>query len=300
MIKLAHIINPVYAPIGSELYTIQPITYESMKRAKDFATESDIELYAVGYEEDRAVVPSYFALLEDLKRSVLDFGAFIRKKKLPLIADILQKLYDHTDREWLIYTNADICLMPQFYDAVASLILQNHDAILINRRRISKQYNDLSQLPLMYAEIGGPHPGYDCFVFHRSLLERFILDHICVGVPFVEVSLLHNIIAYAKTPRYIDDMHLTFHIGIEVMPPIDPEYYKYNRNIYETYIRPKLKPLLDIKSFPYAVQPWYIRTVKWILNPCISTAMVLELEGKSFSRKAKMLLDEIRWHILSR
>jgi len=300
-LKLAHIVNPVNAQEGSELHTVQPITFESIRRARAFANPGiEVELYAVAYEEDRPVMPGFFKKLPDLDRSVLDYGTFRRKKKLPIIADILRKLYDHTDSEWLIYTNADICLMPQFYSAIATMIGEGHDAMLITRRRISKEYTSLEQLPMMYAEIGSPHPGYDCFVFHRSLLDRFILDNICIGVPFIEVTLLHNFIAFAKSLRHVDDLHLTFHIGMEVMPPIDPDYYQYNRTIYETKVLPKLRPYLDIKRFPHAALPFYKRIIKWMLNPCYSTALVLELEGKSIHRRIKILLDEIRWRILSR
>lgn len=301
MIKLAHIVNPVAVPVGSELYRIQPVTFESIRRAKAFtATNIAVELYAVAYREDHGAIPGDFKKLNDLDRSVLDFGSFTKKKKLPLIADILRRLYDNTESDWLIYTNADICLMPQFYSAVAAMIADGHDAILITRRRISKQYDSVDQLPMMYSEIGGPHPGYDCFVFHRSLLDSFVLDGICIGVPFIEVTLLHNFIAFAKNLRHADDLHLTFHIGMEVMPTIDQEYYKYNRGIYESNILPTLRPLLDIGRFPYAALPFYKRLTKWMLNPCYSTAMVLELEGKSIGRKIKILLNEKRWRFLSR
>ena len=152
----------------------------------------------------------------------------------------------------------------------------------------------------MYSEIGGSHPGYDCFVFHRTLLDKFILDDICIGVPFIEVALVHNFIAFAKKIKYADNLHLTFHVGMEVMPPINQEYYWYNRNIYEKIILPKLKSFLEIERFPYSQLPIFKRLVKWGLNPCFSTALIFELEGKSHIRKAKILIDEIRWRILSK
>jgi hypothetical protein len=300
MLKLAHIVNPVNAPAGSELHRVQPVTYESIRRAKEFAGAGiGVELYAVAYPEDGPAMPEAFEKLDDLDRSVLDHGTFSKKKNLPLIGDILRRLYDGTDSEWLIYTNADICLMPQFYSTVAAMITEGHDAMLITRRRISKRYSTVAQLPMMYSEPGGPHPGFDCFVFHRSLLDRFILDNICIGVPFIEVTLLHNFIAFANNLKHADGLHLTFHIGMEVMPPVDREYYLYNRGIYENNILPKLKPLLDINKFPYASLPFHKRMTRWMLNPCYSTAMVAELEGKSIGRRIKILLDEMRWRMIS-
>lgn len=300
MTKIAHIINPVKAPAGSDLDIVQPITFESMRAAKAFASSIKVDLFSTSYPEDHSIIPDFFYKTKDLDRSVRDVSAFYTKKKLPYIKDILERLYEATDADWLIYTNADIGLMPQFYTAVHSLIAQGHDALLITRRRIPLRYNSVQQLPLIYSEIGGPHPGYDCFVFHRSLLHKFLLEGICIGVPFIEVSLLHNFIAFATNLKHVDDMHLTFHIGMEVMPPVDKQLYRYNRQTYEQNIRPVLKPLLDINKFPYAHLPFHRRMIKWMLNPCYSTALASELEGKSALRKIKMKLDELRWRLLSR
>ncbi|MBS1617016.1 MAG: hypothetical protein JST76_00750 [Bacteroidetes bacterium] len=300
MIRIAHIINPVKAPAATELAIVQPITFESMRTARDFAAGVDVALFSTSYPEDQEIIPGYLLPTADLERSVRDVAGLERKKKLPFIKDILQRLYDSSNAEWLIYTNADIGLMPYFYTAVAQMIQQGHDAILITRRRISGRYDSVAQLPEIYAEIGGSHPGYDCFVFHRDLLPRFVLDGICIGVPFIEVSMLHNIVATATSLRHVDDMHLTFHIGMEVMPPVDAELYRYNRSIYEQQIRPQLSRHLDSGRFPYAGLSLWQRIMKYILNPCYSTALMLELEGKTLRRKTKILLDEIRWRLLAR
>ena len=42
----------------------------------------------------------------------------IKKKRLPLIADILQQAYEATDAEWLVYSNSDIGLQRDFYTFV--------------------------------------------------------------------------------------------------------------------------------------------------------------------------------------
>lgn len=300
MLRLAHILNPVKTPDGSELAIAQPVTFESIRVARAFATGASVELFSASYPEDYPIIPPYFLKTPDLDRSVRDIPAFAGKKKLPFIKDILQRLYDSTDAEWLIYTNADIALMPQFYAVVAHFIEAGHDAILINRRRISRTYHSVAELPQMYSDIGASHPGYDCFVFHRDLLAHFILDEICIGVPFIEVSLLHNIITHAARLKHIDDMHLTFHIGMEVMPPVDQDLYRHNRITYEQKIRPQLKPHFDSRKFPYQDLSFPVRMIKYGLNPCYSTALMLELEGKTMMRKIKILLDEIRWRILAR
>ena len=206
MITIAHIINPYKATTNSELAIAQPITFESMLRAQDFSKgKVGVELLSVSYSEDHEIIPDYFTKLPDLYRSVLDVTNFSTKRKLPFINDILKSMYDNSTAEWLLYTNDDIALMPSFYETVAAMIAEGYDAILINRRRISKAYKSVGELPLLYAEIGGSHPGYDCFVFHRSLFPKLILDEICIGLPFIEVSLLHNLIAFAEKLKHADD-----------------------------------------------------------------------------------------------
>jgi hypothetical protein len=296
MMKFAHVINPVNAPAGSELSVVQPITFESIRRAKEFcAGKPVVELYTVSFPEDHAVIPPYFNKLPDLQRSVLDIGQFTSQRKYPLLLDVLKSLYHNSEAEFLIFTNMDITLMPHFYVAVEELLSEGHDALVINRRGISGKYNSVAQLPLMYSEFGKPHPGFDCFIFHRELLQKLVLEDICIGVPFSEVSLIYNFIAFAENLKLVDHLHLTFHIGAEVMPPINPENYAHNRREYETKIY-----LLDIRKFPYAHLPLYKRLIKWALNPSFRTQQVVEMEGKSFWRRLKFKLDGVRFGVMER
>jgi hypothetical protein len=98
----------------------------------------------------------------------------------------------------------------------------------------------------------------------------------------------------------VDDMHLTFHIGTEVMPPLNPEYFSHNRNEYQNKIYPRLKPLLDIRKFPYAELPFYKRIIKWALNPSFRTHQVVEMEGKGFWRRMKYKLDGVRFGVMEK
>lgn len=299
--KLAHIINPVKVSASSDLHVAQPVTFESIRAAKKFAEgKQEVELFTVCYAEDREIIPPLFTQLPDLKRSVLDIKKFSAQKKYPLLIDVLQTLYQNTDAKFLIFTNMDIALMPQFYLAVAELLKDGTDALLINRRGISSAYKGVEQLPLMYADFGQPHPGFDCFVFHRSLMDKIVLADICLGVSFSEVAVVHNLIAFAQKLKLIDQLHLTFHIGTEVMPPLLPEFYAHNRNEYELKVYPLLKPHLDIRRFPYALLPFHKRMLKWILNPVFRTHQVAEMEGKNFMRRIKHKIDSVRFSLLDK
>ena len=109
MRTLAHIVNPVAIGETSDLFVAQPITFESMRLAREFARGTvDVSLHTAQFAEDHAIIPDYLACTPDLTRSVLDCGNFQVKRKLPLIKDILGRLYDASDAEYFIYTNVDI------------------------------------------------------------------------------------------------------------------------------------------------------------------------------------------------
>lgn len=301
MIRVAHIINPVKVNEKSDLHVAQPITFETMLRAKQNSEfNNQIELYTTQFEEDKVVIPEGFQILSNLTRSVLDVNPKLSKRKLPLIGDILGKVNKIHSPDYVIFTNMDIALMPYFYDTVFSYLNKGHDALVINRRRITDNYKSIEELPLMYADLGKSHPGFDCFVIKSELLDRFIFGDICVGISFLEATLVHNIFSFAQNPLYIPDAHLTFHLGMDVLVARNNDFYKHNRTEFFTNIYPKLKPHFELKKFPYGTLPFPKRAIKWMLNPSIFTRNYLNLERKNIWQKIKKQLDEIRWKILQK
>jgi hypothetical protein len=213
--KLAHAVNPFRASPSSELSWVQPITYESMRVARAFAQpQVEVELLSVQYAEDRVMVPEGFRATPDLRRSVLDLREFQQRRKLPLLADILDTLHDATDADWLIYTNNDIGLMPHFYATVKRLIETGRDALVINRRILSDELRGVEDIPLMYAMVGDPHEGHDCFVFPRATYKRYRLANVSIGAPWVGRAMLWNMLVHARRFEELRNEHLTFHLGI--------------------------------------------------------------------------------------
>jgi len=214
MSGLAHIINPVQMAPTSDLGVAQAITFETMRTARKRASSVvDVELYAAAFREDRSAVPPDFLRTTDIERSLLDAGTFRRPRKLPLLKDVLHRLYEATDAEYLIYTNADIGLQPDFYVSVQRLIEAGHDALVINRRNIPRRYSQPSEIPQMYAAAGRPHPGWDCFVFPRAVFPHYDLGEIAIGIPRVGLALLANLMVHAVEFREVKRLHLTFHRG---------------------------------------------------------------------------------------
>jgi hypothetical protein len=214
VITLAHIINPVVVPPTSSLYFAQPVTMETMRRARANAQgQVTVSLFTAQYPEDVPLVPADFQSTPPLTRSILDIVPFQPPRKLPIFAEILSRLYHATEAEYLIYTNVDIGLQPHFYTQVAAFIEQGFDAFTINRRTISDRFTRLSQLPEMLQDAGEPHRGWDCFVFRRAAFPRYLLGTVCIGIPRADLVLLGNMQAFAQKFAEFRDEHLTFHIG---------------------------------------------------------------------------------------
>lgn len=239
-IKIAHVINPFNAPVDhpSHLYYAQPVTFESMIRARNNAKDvMDISFYTVQYAEDHDVLTAEqkkeFICLPDLQESVQDYFEFNNKsKKLPLIRHILKTLYDNTDDhvDYFIYTNVDIALQPNFYLYIKNKIDEGYDSLCIHRCDIPKYLDktllDVSKLDLMY-NITGKHTfGHDCFVFPRSMYNNLVLNNVFIGyIPFG--CVMKNQIK--KNAKQFKEIHsrenLTFHIGFDKVVDKKTEYH---------------------------------------------------------------------------
>lgn len=208
--NVAHIINPVNIGEKSDLFKAQPVTFNTMKVAKMFSKQNNnIYQYVIGYKEDEPIFPVDFIQLPNLTKSVMDYGSFKTLRKLPLIKDILFSLKESKEIDYVVYTNVDIALMPYFYDYLFEKINNGSDSLIINRRVIHENEN----LSYMFAEIGDSHPGYDCFVFRRELLNKFDLGNVCIGANWVGRAMIANLILYSDKLEIITDAHLTYHIG---------------------------------------------------------------------------------------
>jgi hypothetical protein len=69
MISIAHIINPVKAQEGSELFIAQPIVFEATAKSKSICKwDVDVKLFSAQYEEDSEVVPDYLQKTANLEK----------------------------------------------------------------------------------------------------------------------------------------------------------------------------------------------------------------------------------------
>ena len=230
-LSIAHIVNPVIVNRDSDLYAAQPVTFETMRRAREFAKkEVKVKQFAAFFPEDEKMVPKGLIKTKPLERSVLDAKNFNRKRKLPLLKDILDRLYEKSKAAYFIYTNVDIALMPHFYLAVKNIIEQGYDGFVIFRRTLGEKYHSIDQLPMMYTDYGEKHTGHDCFIFKRAIYEKFVLGDACIGAKQIARLIMSNMMAYSQNYTQFKDLHLTFHIdNKENWKKSDSnEYYYFN------------------------------------------------------------------------
>lgn len=281
MKTIAHIVN-LFQPVAtSDLKLAQEVTVKSMLRAKEEAgTEVNVELLSAQFAEDRCVVRDGFRATSDLTRSVVDLGSFSKPMALPILKDILDRLYKESDAEYLIFSNVDIGLQPHFYKAVAEIIDSGHDAFMINRRRIEAKYTSANEIEEMYADKGKKHPGFDCFVFHRDLYPKFSLAEVTTGVPFIEITLSQNLFCFARNPKVFSDEFLTFHIGMEIFNKRAPrDYFNYNRAQFWKAMQP-IWSELDSRKWSHGTELLPVRFLKWGLHPCFPIRLALKLEPR--------------------
>jgi len=225
-IKIAHLINPFKCSKDnpSYLYYAQPITFKSMHNAQWEAQKVgiDVKLYAVNYTEDDEFIPDYFIKLPHLKKSTMsEFPKIARNKKLPIIQEMFDSILQNSDADYIIFTNSDIGVHKNFYKKVNEFIHKdNLKSFIINRRDNIPKFKDGKRLTekdldIIYKESGQTHPGYDCFIIHRKILEKINMDLMFTGYP-PWGYILHNCMKKINKKTHVyKNEYMTFHLGCD-------------------------------------------------------------------------------------
>jgi hypothetical protein len=214
--SFTHVINPFNAVSGSEHDIAQSTTLRSISMAKKCTPDIPVEVLCVVYPEDKGVVPAEFICLDILSRSISDFVESDLSIKLPLLFDFLSAGIDYSskgDNEYLIYSNIDIGLMPFFYQTITDILNKGFDAVVVNRRSVDHDLHGEDNYGLLLSSMGKKHPGSDCFVVKKDLVDKFVRSQCCLGVINVMKSLMFNMAATAEKMVIVADAHATFHIG---------------------------------------------------------------------------------------
>ncbi|MEO5645647.1 MAG: hypothetical protein ABIQ40_15060 [Bacteroidia bacterium] len=286
--KFAHIINTVSPADNAALANVQALTLETIQVAHaNAAGKVEVELLSAQYENARAGLPEGMRATSNLVEFAAGRKELNTKLKLPLLREILSKLNESKDATHFVYSNLDICVMPFFYEALAAYVEQGYDAIVVNRRRISEKYLQEKDLNLMYAQAGKTHTGYDCFIFSRELLSKFIFRDIFIGTPPSGNDLFYNIFTFAKNPVLFAEKHLTFHAGMDLHKPWgDAGVNAHNQKEFLLLLN-ELKSSIDISKFPGAQEVFFKRHFKWLMNPTFHYPTMMKADFKQLGRKRK-------------
>lgn len=223
-IKIAHLINPFKSSEDNPayLYHAQPITFKSMYNAKIEAKNNGIQvdLFAINFPEDDKIIPDYFIKLPYLNKSTKSvFPDISENKKLPIIQEMLDSIYDNSDSDYVVFTNSDIGVQRNFYVEIHNLIINKKlNSFIINRRdNIPKIKDNIrlteNHLDLIYEEQGTRHPGKDCFIMKKELLGQIQMGNMFTGYPPWGYTLHTILEEIDPTNILFTELHLTFHIG---------------------------------------------------------------------------------------
>jgi hypothetical protein len=224
--RISHVVN--FYGGTSSARRIQELTAESMRRTA--ASTRDVRLLAVLSAAESSAAPAGFKCAPKLRRTVADVQHFTEPRPFPLLFDILASgAAAAKPNSYLIFTNSDICIQPNFYSIVRHFLERGVDCLIINRRTVAsvETYGDAPELASL--EVGSRHPGFDCFVFPAVWLNDFVSNHACVGVGFVMRSLLFNLVVKARRMLILRDAHLTYHYGDD-RPWNTPEFKEYTEH----------------------------------------------------------------------
>jgi len=241
-ISMAHVINPFICEEGNPtyLYYAQPVTFESMQMAKEYAHKRGIgvELCAAIFPEDSEVVPPQIKTLPPLTRSTQSAYPSITEKKLPFVRDILSLLSYESNAEYFIFSNTDIGLSTTFYFACSRYIHAGIDAFVINRRDNIPKFLDgirltSEHLDTILKQPGERHPGYDCFVFHRKYISKISVGNLFLGYPPWGAVMMRELRRCANNFHVFEHLQETFHLGNDRAWADNGRSELWNQNILE-------------------------------------------------------------------
>lgn len=135
-------------------------------------------------------------------------------QRFPMIGDILRSAGSvcETD-DYLCYVNSDINLTYWFFDLVSMLIGTHREGtgFIINRKDLVDVDADLTSGEGFHESIY--HPGFDCFVFPRQLLESAHFGTCTVGYPPIGALVATNMLHLLPEVRLLSDSLITWHRG---------------------------------------------------------------------------------------
>jgi hypothetical protein len=211
-VRIRHVIPLVDSRAPIDLQQAQDLSLRSVLQARRLASpELEIAVVGAHYADEAAPQPPVLSrpVLHLSARDMVPQGV---NRRLPLLREVLEGLGDSKDFDVAVFTNADIAVQPQFYEAIATLIRSGIDAGSVTRRTVVQAGQPGDALVWGSIAEGTPHPGHDCFFFESSLLDDMDVGGVTLGASNVMRPLLANLFIRARNFQVLQHLHLTFHI----------------------------------------------------------------------------------------
>lgn len=221
MTSFVHIVNPFIPKPGTEHEAALSLTFESLQQAIAVAAshpQLSVTVHAVVVPGEEAAARPPVSSIRYIHRTIQDLRPLRPYRPLPLIRDVLASGAARVNPDYLIFTNADIAVVPGFYVRLAELAdgpLGRGVPFSVYRRNIFERPRDamdaarLAESPR--ATVGY---GYDCFVFPAKLLPELDLGDSCIGSAHFDYlfAMALDLASGFRFKRVTDEV-LTVHLG---------------------------------------------------------------------------------------
>lgn len=227
-VRFVHIIAPYQSDPrspGDQFYS-QPMAFKSILYAKKVAENLDknleIKLFSMTEKSDIHYAPALFENILLTRNFKTEYGNIFQNtnftiKPIPFIKDIFDAAARNSNNgDFIIYTNADICLYKNFYIAVKQLI-KDYDAIVIPRENDMPIFDEngrrfnLKEL-FSFRGKGKKHNGGDTFIIKKEIYDQIDLDDLLVGTVHWD-----SVMQYQLKSKSLNFLRgggiLTFHLG---------------------------------------------------------------------------------------
>jgi len=131
----------------------------------------------------------------------------------PLLRATDVSLQDVGNADYVVFTNSDICLAPQFYEEVSSVIASGTTSFSVHRRTIHDVEGQIAPYESMLTVDTTAHEGSDCFVFPAQHLRRLQFDQMAIGIAPIGDLFLINLALLDTSFAKIPNKDITFHFG---------------------------------------------------------------------------------------
>lgn len=254
--RIAHVIRPGLVSKNSSLKLIQDVTFNSLQVAKEATVVGNafVEQYIAVYSDEEIPYLDFNNCRLILDRSSLSLAGSPFTLRYALLDEILDKVFEKSNADFIIYSDLDIALKPDFYKGVIELIEKGIDAFAISNHVLNQKYNRLEQFPTMIEAESIKQNEAGCIVYSRNYHKRLLLGNSFAGHNWTNVLLICNLMAVCDSFRLFDDSKLTFSLDMDSQIVMDNDTRNYSRfnemellsilsyllSNYEVYNRSKL------------------------------------------------------------